>query len=71
MIVALLVNISQLSVKCQQRQSVGKSIGGVFIFLKKKLFRINNIKLHKLIVKKTNYANKILLNIKNKKNKVK
>jgi hypothetical protein len=40
-------------------------------FFKKKLFRINNIKLYKLIVKKTNYANKILLNIKNKKNKVK
>jgi hypothetical protein len=33
----------------------------------KNLFRINNIKLYKLIVKRTNYANKILLNIKNKK----
>jgi hypothetical protein len=35
-----------------------------------KLFRINNIKLYKLTVKKTNYANKILLNIKNKKIKL-
>ena len=54
-ILAFLVNISQLS---------------DFLDLKKKLFRINNIKLYKLIVKKTNYANKILLNIKNKKIKL-
>jgi hypothetical protein len=54
-ILVFLVNISQLS---------------DFLDLKKKLFRINNIKLYKLIVKKTNYANKILLNIKNKKIKL-
>jgi hypothetical protein len=41
-----------------------------FNFFFKKLFRINNIKLYKLIVKKTNYANKIVLNIKNKKIKL-
>jgi len=37
------------------------------LWFKKKLkwFRINNIKLYKLIVKKTNYANKIVWNIKN------
>jgi len=54
-IVAFLVNISQLS---------------DFLDFFKKIFRINNIKLYKLIVKKTNYANKILLNIKNKKIKL-
>jgi hypothetical protein len=43
---------------------------GFFNFFSKKLFRINNIKLYKLIVKKTNYANKFLLNIKNKKIKL-
>jgi len=36
----------------------------------KKLFRIHNIKLYKLIVKKTNYANKIFIKHQ-KKNKVK
>jgi hypothetical protein len=36
----------------------------------KNLFRINNIKLYKLIVKRTNYSNKILLNIKKKKIKL-
>jgi hypothetical protein len=33
----------------------------IFKYVFKKLFRINNIKLYKLIVKKTNYANKIFI----------
>jgi len=63
------VNIFQLSVKCRRIHPVCKSIDWVF---KKtfKIFRINYIKLYKLIVKKTNYANKILLNIKNKINNI-
>jgi hypothetical protein len=36
-----------------------------FIFYIKKIFRINNIKLYKLIGKKTNYENKIVSPIKN------
>jgi hypothetical protein len=40
-------------------------------FVFKKLFRIHNIKLYKLMIIKTNYANKIILNIKNEKIKVK
>jgi hypothetical protein len=67
MIVAFPVNIFQLSVKYRRKYSVWTSVGNVFKFFKKTLFRINNIKLYKLIVKKTNYANKIVLNIKNKK----
>jgi hypothetical protein len=44
----------------------------IFKYVFKKLFRINNIKLYKLIVKKTNYANKIFIkHQKQKKNKVK
>jgi hypothetical protein len=33
----------------------------IFKYVFKKLFRINNIKLYKLIVKKTNYTNKIFI----------
>jgi len=43
----------------------------IFKYVFKKLFRINNIKLYKLIVKKQIMQIKFLLNIKNKKNKVK
>ena len=44
----------------------------IFKYVFKKLFRINNIKLYKLIVKKTNYANKIFIkHQKQKKIKVK
>jgi hypothetical protein len=62
-IVAFPVNIFQLSVKYRRMHSVCKSASGVL----KKIFRINNIKLDKLIVRKMNYAYKILLNIKKKK----
>jgi hypothetical protein len=40
-------------------------------FVFKKLFRIYNIKLYKLMVIKTNYANKIYIKHKKQKNKVK
>jgi len=44
----------------------------IFKYVFKKLFRIHNIKLYKLIVIKTNYANKFFIkHQKQKKNKVK
>ena len=64
------ISNKHFSVKYPWKNSVLKSVCGVLIFFFKKLFRINNIKLYKWIVKKTNYANKIVLNIKNKKIKL-
>jgi len=43
----------------------------IFKYVFKKLFRIHNIKLYKLIVKKINYANKIFIKHQKQKNKVK
>ena len=43
----------------------------IFKYFLKTLFRINNIKLYKLVLKKPIMQIKFLLNIKNKKNKVK
>jgi hypothetical protein len=42
----------------------------IFKYVFKKLFRINNIKLYKLIVKQTNYANKIFIKHKQKLNNI-
>ena len=64
MIVAFSVNIFQLSVKYRRKNAIWKFVGGVLFFFLK-IFRINNIKLYKLIVKKTNYENKIVSPIKN------
>ena len=58
--------------KYRSNSSVGKILGNSFflnLFLKK-LFRIYNIKLYKLIVIQTNYANKIYIKHKKKKSKL-
>jgi hypothetical protein len=64
---------SPLSVKCRRIHSVGKTLGEYFLYFfiriilnifLKKLFRIHNIKLYKLIVKKPIMEIKFLLNIK-------
>ena len=56
--------------KFRPNSSVGKILDNIFFlnFVFKKLFRIYNIKLYKLIVIQTNYANKIY--IKHKKTKL-
>ena len=46
------------TIKCRRINSVGKTLRNIFKFVFKKLFRIHNIKLYKLMVIKTNYANK-------------
>jgi hypothetical protein len=60
------------TVRCRRINSVGKTLGNIFFseFVFKKLFRIYNIKLYKLMVIQANYANKIYIKHK-KKNKVK
>ena len=51
-----------VTVRCRRINSVGKTLGNSFSkFVFKKLFRIYNIKLYKLMVIKTNYANKIYI----------
>jgi hypothetical protein len=42
----------------------------IFKYVFKKLFRINNIKLYKLIVKKTNYANNFFIKHQKQKKKL-
>jgi len=60
------------TVKCRRIHSVGKTLCNIFLnFVFKKLFRIHNIKLYKLMVIKTNYANKISIKHQKQKNKVK
>jgi hypothetical protein len=55
------------TVRCGRINSVGKTLGNSFSkFVFKKLFRIYNIKLYKLMVIKTNYANKIYIKHKKK-----
>jgi len=57
------------TVRCRQINFVGKTLGNSFSkFVFKKLFRIYNIKLYKLMVIKTNYANKIYIKHQQKKN---
>ena len=56
------------TVRCRRINSVGKTLGNSFSkFVFKKLFRIHNIKLYKLMVIKTNYANKIYIKHQQKK----
>ena len=60
------------TIKCRRINSVGKTHRNIFKFVFKKLFRIHNIKLYKLMVIKTNYVNNISIKHKKKRrNKVK
>ena len=59
------------TIKCRRINSVGKTLRNIFKFVFKKLFRIHNIKLYKLMVIKTNYVNNISIKHKKKRNKVK
>jgi hypothetical protein len=79
-------NLHQATVKCRQINSVCKFVSKIsnadgysplvkpsviiFKYAYKKLFRIHNIKLYTLIVKKTNYANKICIKHKKKLNNI-
>ena len=58
--------------KYRPNYSVGKILGNSFFseFVFKKLFRIYNIKLYKLIVIQTNYANKIYIKHKKKQSEI-
>jgi hypothetical protein len=59
--VAKMINISRSLSNADGYNSSVKPSVIIFRYVFKKLFRINNIKLYKLIVKKTNYANKIFI----------
>jgi hypothetical protein len=56
-----MINISRSLSNADGYNSSVKPSVIIFRYVFKKLFRINNIKLYKLIVKKTNYANKIFI----------
>jgi len=68
--VAKMINISHSLSNADGYSSSVKPSVIIFRYVFKKLFRINNIKLYKLIVKKTNYANKIFIKHKKKLNNI-
>jgi len=60
------------TVRCRRINFVGKTLGNSFSkFVFKKIFRLYNIKLYKLMVIQTNYATKIYIKHQKKKIKVK